>query len=816
MKRSLNITTLLCTAALASASAAELGSKLEPMFDQHCYDCHDADAKKGGLDLAALKWKPDDVENLQQWTKVFDKVERGEMPPKKKERPPAAVSSTFLKTLHDELHTFSRHKQESEGRVVYRRLNRTEYVNTINDLLGIDTPLRDMLPEDGTAGGFDNIGAALNLSAVHLERYLQAADLALKEATITTPKPETKKIRTDYNETWHDWNAPGFQNSQWTHSPEGLLAIRWNGGNGPHGELGAWSPPVPDARYRFRIRARAMIDKEGPNANANDKKRPDRHIVLKVALADWPRTGLTFGNTYFEMSPTEFREFEYGAHVPQGKTLWLSPYRAVPETPEERAMVSGICAVVEWVEIEGPLHEQWPPRGHQLLYGDLPLQPANPKAPTKDLHVVSSQPEADARRLLSAFLPRVFRRPVSEEEVNERLELVKEQMQKGRRFDEALRAAYKMALCSPKFLFLQEKVGVLDDHALASRLSYGLWSTAPDDELTNLATQKKLHEPATLRAQTERMLASPKAMHFTQNFLGSWLNLRDIEFTQPDTKLYPEFEQYLQQSMVGETERFFEEMLTRNLSVRNIMHSDFAMLNERLAEHYGIAGVKGEEIRKVSLAPGSRRGGFITQGAVLKVSANGTSTSPVVRGAYVLDRILGTPPDPPPKNVPAIEPDIRGATTIREQLDKHRNQQACAACHAKLDPPGFALENFDVTGRWRTSYRAIPDSAKDKVVNVPGTDVRFYTQGRPVDPSFTMADGRPFKDVDEFKQLILAQPGQLARCVTEKLITHFTGAQMQFADREVVEAIVQRAASNDYGLRTLVHEVIQSRVFTHK
>jgi mono/diheme cytochrome c family protein len=815
MKSALNITTLLCTVALASASAAELGGKLESMFDQHCYDCHDADSKKGGLDLTELKWKPDDAENLQQWTKVFDKVQSGEMPPKKKERPPAEVSSNFLKTLHDELHTFSRHKQESEGRVVYRRLNRTEYVNTVHDLLGIDTPLRDLLPEDGTAGGFDNIGAALNLSAVHLERYLQAADLALKEATVTTPKPETKKIRTDYNETWHDWNHP-FQNIHWTHSPEGLLAIRWNGGNGPHGELGAWSPPVPDARYRFRIRARAMIDKEGPNANANDKKRPDRHIMLKVALADWPRTGLTFGNTYFEMSPTEFREFEYEARVPQGKTLWVSPYRTVPETPDERAMVGGICAVVEWVEIEGPLLEQWPPRGHQLLYGNLPLQPANAKVATKDLRVVSSQPEDDARRLLSAFLPKVFRRPVTDEEVTEHLALVKEQMQKGRRFDEALRAAYKMALCSPKFLFLQEKAGPLDDHALASRLSYGLWSTAPDDELTALAAQKKLHEPATLRAQTERMLASPKAKHFTQNFLGSWLNLRDIDFTQPDTKLYPEFEQYLQQSMVSETERFFDELLSRNLSVRNIVHSDFAMLNERLAEHYGIAGVKGEQIRKVSLTPGSRRGGFITQGAVLKVSANGTSTSPVVRGAYVLDRILGTPPDPPPKNVAAIEPDIRGATTIREQLDKHRNQQACAGCHAKLDPPGFALENFDVTGRWRTNYRAIPDSAKDKVVNVPGTDVRFYTQGRPVDPSFIMADGRPFKDVDEFKQLTLAHPEQLAHCVTEKIITHFTGAQLQFADREVVEAIVHRTASSDHGLRTLVHEVIQSRVFTHK
>jgi hypothetical protein len=816
MNSPIHITTLLCMVALASASASELTGKLEPMFDQHCYDCHDADAKKGGLDLTELKWKPDDAENLQQWTKVFDKVEQAEMPPRKKARPPAEMSGTFLKTLHDALHAFSARQQESEGRVVYRRLNRTEYVNTIHDLLGIDTPLRDLLPEDGTAGGFDKIGEALNLSAVHLERYLQAADLALKEATVTTPKVETKTIRTDYTETWRDWMAPGFQSSQWTHSPEGFLAIRWGGGNGPHGALGAWSPPVPDARYRFRIRARAMIDKEGPNANANDKKRPDRHIMLKVARAVWPYNGLTFDNTYVEMSPTEYREFEYEARVPQGQTLWLSPYRVVPETQEERAMVGGICAVVEWVEIKGPLYEQWPPRGHQLLYGDLPLQPANPKVPTRDLRVVASQPEADARRLLAVFLPKVFRRPVREDEINEHLALVKEQMAKGRRFDEALRAAYKMALCSPTFLFLQEKVGPLDDHALASRLSYGLWSSPPDDELTALAAQKKLHEPAALRAQTERMLASPRAKRFTQNFLGSWLNLRDIDFTQPDTKLYPEFEQYLQQSMVEETERFFDELLARNMSTRNIVHSDFAMLNERLAEHYGIPGVKGEHIRRVNLPPDSRRGGFITQGAVLKVSANGTSTSPVVRGTYVLDRILGTPPDPPPKSVPAIEPDIRGATTIRQQLDKHRNQPACASCHAILDPPGFALENFDVTGRWRTHYRAIPDSAKDKVVNLPGIDIRYYTQGLPVDASFAMADGRPFKDVDQFKQIVLSDPEQLARCVTEKLITHFTGAQIQFADREVIVAIVQRAASSDYGLRTLVHEVIQSRVFTHK
>ena len=268
--------------------------------------------------------------------------------------------------------------------------------------------------------------------------------------------------------------------------------------------------------------------------------------------------------------------------------------------------------------------------------------------------------------------------------------------------------------------------------------------------------------------------------------------------------------------MLRESEAFFEALLRDNLSVRNVVHSDFVMLNERLAEHYGIAGVKGDHIRHVALPADSHRGGFITQGAVLKVSANGTSTSPVVRGAYVLDRILGAPPAPPPKDVPALEPDIRGATTIREQLAKHRDQPTCAGCHAKLDPPGFALENFDVIGRWRTSYRAIPEKAKDAIVKIPGTDIRHYINGPAVDPSYTLADGRAFRDIDEFKQLLLAHPEQLARCVVEKLIAHLTGATPQFADREVVTEIVSRTRPGDFGLRDLLHEVIQSRLFLHK
>jgi hypothetical protein len=479
-------------------------------------------------------------------------------------------------------------------------------------------------------------------------------------------------------------------------------------------------------------------------------------------------------------------------------------------------MVGGICTVVEWVEIEGPIFEQWPPRGHQMLYGDLPLKPANPKFPQRDLHVVSEAPESDAKRLIANFLPHAFRRPVTEEEVLEYVALFQAQLQKGRPFDESLRAAYKMALCSSKFLFLHAAPGPLDDDALASRLSYGLWSSTPDAPLLAAAASKTLRNPDVLRQQTERMLASPKAERFTQHLLESWLNLRDIDFTQPDTKLYPEFEEYLQQSMLKETTAFFNELLQKDLPAQNIVHSEFAILNERLAEHYGIPGVTGAPFRLVTLPKDSPRGGFLTQGAVLKVSANGTTTSPVVRGAYVLERILGTPPDPPPKNVAALEPDIRGATTVREQLAKHRDQPACAGCHARLDPPGFALESFDVTGRWRSHYRIIPDSAREKVVNIPGSDIRLYAQGLPVDPSYQLEDGTAFANVTELKALLLQNPKQIAHCVVEKLATHLTGAPLQFADRQTVDQILHHTAPGGYGIRSLLHSVIQSRLFTEK
>jgi hypothetical protein len=307
------------------------------------------------------------------------------------------------------------------------------------------------------------------------------------------------------------------------------------------------------------------------------------------------------------------------------------------------------------------------------------------------------------------------------------------------------------------------------------------------------------------------MLASPKARAFAENFVGQWLDLRQIDFTLPDKKLYPEFDDILKAAMVGETHAFFAEMLRDDSKLSNIIHSDFLMLNRCIAEHYKIAGVTGDEFRRVPLPAGSHRGGVLTQASVLKVTANGTFTSPVLRGAWVMRRLLGEPPEPPPADIPTFEPDTRGATTIREQLAKHRSQATCASCHARIDPPGFALESFDVIGGWRECYRA--EKGESPPERFRGRRIWEYGLGTPVDASGELPDGRTFENIDDFKRLLREREDQVARNLTQKMLTYATGAGIQFADRDEVEAILARLKSKGGGLRSLVHEIVQSHAF---
>jgi hypothetical protein len=461
---------------------------------------------------------------------------------------------------------------------------------------------------------------------------------------------------------------------------------------------------------------------------------------------------------------------------------------------------------VQWVDVEGPLLDGWPPKSHQRLFGNLPSEPT---AADKSRHeVVSKAPAADAERVLRDFARRAFRRAVPDDELRPFLDRVKSKLAAGYTFEQAVRVGLKSILVSPEFLFLRERPGKLDDFALASRLSYFLWSSLPDEELLTLAEQKKLSAPETLRAQVERLLKDPRAAAFTKNFVGQWLSLRNIDATLPDPSLYPEFNDGLKESMLQEPFLFFDEVLKNNLSLAQFVSSDFSMLNAPLAELYGIPGLEGREFRKVTRPEGSHRGGVLTMAGILKVTANGTTTSPVLRGSWVLDRILGTPPPKPNVDVEAVEPDIRGATTIREQLAKHRSRPECASCHAKIDPPGFALESFDVIGGWRQNYRSV---GKGEAISG-----RRYKKGPAVDAGDVMSDGRKFQSIDEFKELLLQDKAQLARALTDKLLTYATGGAPVSADKAEIESIVKAVRSKEYGFRALIHEVVQSRLFQSK
>ncbi len=504
-----------------------------------------------------------------------------------------------------------------------------------------------------------------------------------------------------------------------------------------------------------------------------------------------------------------------------------------------------------WMEIEGPLQDASNGAGYKALFGDLPLKRVTeaepgvkvpgaipqlespfaagagrgrggrgrgPAVPDPKFEVVSTNAEQDAERLLRSFLQRALRSPVDEDRVQRYLGLFKSQYASGVGFADAMVTAYTGVLASPGFVFVQENPGRLDDHALATRLALFLWNSEPDPALRAKAAQGQLRRPEVLREETERLLSDPKSKRFVDAFVDYWLDLRKMEDTTPSVTLYNDYylDDMLMDAVQDETRMFVRELVAKNLPVRNVIDSNFTFLNEHLALHYGIPGVEGVAMRKVNLPPDSVRGGLITQASILKITANGTTTSPVLRGVWITERIMGFPIPPPPAAVPAVEPDTRGATTIREQIQKHSADESCAGCHRKLDAPGFALESFDVMGGWRDRYRGVAaEVAPELGFGRNGHPFAFH-HALPVDPSGRLVDGRPFKEVREFKKLILKDEAQIARNLARQLTVFSTGAPVRFSDREPIEEIVRSTKAQDYGLRGIIHGIVQSDLFRNK
>jgi hypothetical protein len=638
---------------------------------------------------------------------------------------------------------------------------------------------------------------------LHMEQYLEAADAAISAAIELRRPPVSVNKRLLYqDEESIQADLEKKERKSFRVLPDAVVIFSDNTPT----VLRKW---VVRDRGRYRIRV-----------SASAYQAAGRPAWLKLYATNFKVQRLL---GYFDLPADSPREMEVIANLEAGELLNLSPFdtnydeqgRGVYQVGAEGFTGRGVA--VRWVEVEGPLFDHWPPPSVGRLFGDLPVKPVKPAGSNRQspaFAIAPDEPRSAAETVLREFASRAFRRPVTPAEVGRYVKLAQRGLDDGLDFTDALRVAFRAILTSPRFLFLEETPGTLDDWALASRLSYFLWSAPPDDELRQLAAAGTLRQPATLRGQVERLLASPRSRAFVENFVGQWLELRQIDFTLPDKKMYPEFDDILKAAMVAETHEFFALLLRDDGKLNNFIHSDFLMLNRCIAEHYNIGGISGEEFRRVPLPAGCHRGGVLTQASVLKVTANGTVSSPVLRGAWVMKRLLGEPPPPPPADIPAFEPDTRGATTIREQLAKHRTQMVCASCHSQMDPPGFALENFDVIGGWREGYRA--EKGEVSRVKFRGRSIYEYKLGPPVDASGELADGRRFANIDNFKRLLMEREDQVARNLTQDLLTYATGAGIQFADREVVDEILSRLDSREGGLRTLVHEVVQSPTFRNK
>ncbi len=795
---------LLFVASLIYASGIAAADELTPFLKAHCFDCHSGDTTEAGLNLETLSTNLQQPELFAKWERVFDRIAAAEMPPSSATQPAPEHQTEFQAALGKQL---SAAHAASKGTVL-RRLNRSEYENTLNDIFGTELNLASMLPEDGRSHEFDNVGSSLGVSMVHLQLYMDAVGKAFETAIAkTAEEPPSQQIVATYKGSRE---AEQFVGKTWKELPDGAI-VRFSGGGYPSGMMRGTSI---EQRGRYKVRVTGY---------AYQSQTPITFFVGGTSFApgsDKPIYG------FFSFEPDKPGAIEFEAVIDQRFMIQIEPYGINDPDRYKRQGVDdyrGPGLAILNVTMDGPLSQQFPSKGHRLVFDGIDRQVIPPRNPNDAKNswykpvfdVVSENESADARQSLLRVATAAFRRPVQHDDVSRYVTLFEQERSDGATFEDSLRTAVTAVFCSPRFLYLQEQPGRLDDFQLAARLSYFLTRTCPDERLFALATANQLaSDQQTLHEQTERLLNDVRFERCIANLCDSWLDLRELEFTTPDSKLFPEFDDYLRYSMPEETRAYVMELFRSNLPVDQLVKSDFAMLNSRLAELYDLPAVPGAEIRKVSLPAENVRGGLLTQASILKVTANGTNTSPVKRGAWVMERILGEVPQPPPPGIPGVEPDIRGAATLRELLEKHRNVDSCNACHRKIDPPGFALESFNPIGGFRERYRSIGSGDKvDRLIE--GRKVQ-YKLGLNVDCSGQLPDGRSFANYAEFRDRLAAQPSVLAKTVVTKLLTFATGREPGFSDRTEIDQIVEASAADGYGMRNLLHLVVQSEIFRTK
>jgi hypothetical protein len=746
------VAAVLCAfAGSVSAAASDFKGTAVSFMKKHCYECHGEKTKKADLDLSRFKDEASLLKEHKLWKGVLHQVNTGEMPPKKKPQPTPSELTAFNAAIENSFALAEKNAKPDPGRVTLRRLNRTEYNNTVRDLVNVDFNPAEDFPADDIGHGFDNIGDVLSLSPVHLERYLAAAEgIAVRAIVLDPPKPPTRTTSSIFLQ-------PGGYGSENSTRPV------------TRGTLLTQQRLTMAGEYIFRVRAGVTNTPDGE--------------PIKMALLVNDEERKTFTVT---ASNKKWESLEVTLTLPVGEHNFSIKYLNPITSGETNRML-----FVQQFQVLGPADTR--PEFQQRLAARL----------------VNTPDDRKLREFTQSFLTRAFRRPPAPAELDRYLTVAQDAATQAKgRWEAGVQQLLKVVLCSPKFLFRVELNALprypgahpIDEYQLASRLSYFLWSTMPDDELLVLAAKNQL-TPA-LENQVRRMLKDPKAEALTKNFALQWLQLERLKTFAPDNKLFPGFDERLRRAMLRETELFFGEIVREDRSVLDLIDADFTYVNETLARHYGLnsggsqagkgrgfSGRGDSTFTRVTLT-GKERGGLLTHASILTVTSNPTRTSPVKRGKWVLEQILGTPPPPPPPNVPELETQKQLTGTLRQRMEQHRENPACAGCHRQMDALGFAFENFDAIGRFRAK-----------------------TDEGPIDPSGTLPDGKSFQGPAELKAILKGKQELVVRNLAEKLLTYGVGRGLEFYDNRALNQICAQTAKADHKFSALITAIVKSDPF---
>lgn len=821
---------------LSASDRVEFERTVVPFIERYCAECHTGDSPEGsfGMETSKLPASLTDLSVRKRWAEVVNVLNSHQMPPEKSPQPKTEEVAAVVDWITSQ--AVAAELVQRERTVVLRRLNRNDYRNTIRDLLNIDFDTSGF-PEDPAAGGFDNNGSALSMSPMQIELYLNAAQQILDRALVEGEQPKSIRWRFDpkvgpadrVRMRIDERNNPLVNGNN--NQEEGDWVVVHH--NSWDKSVGARDFRIPIAgTYIIRIKAAGRRpnrdtvtasaaaflkhrqdeqDKENPKGRKYTQEQYDRdlehfktdrmydygppRIKLIQQLGSQPRTVAEFDA---DGSPDDPKIHEFPVRfTTETAGISLEYAYAIPSVLENFWMQSNDKfarpeLLIDWFEIEGPVFDAWPPSSHKAVFGE-----AAEKVADEDKY---------ARDVLSQFMRRAWRRPIQKDELEIALDQFKA-ARKDRSLVEAMKIPLTSILTSPNFLYLVEPTAGLaserlNDHQLAARLSYFLWSSMPDEELAKLADSGQLQKRDVRLQQVDRMLSDPRADNFVKNFAGQWLGLRLVGANPPAPDLYPQYDRHLETSIVAESEAYFREFLQHDLDARQMIRSDFVTINERLARFYGIPDVHGDDFRRVPVPPGVHRGGIVTQASILTVTSNGTRTSPVKRGTWILKTLLATDPGLPVANAGEIAPKVPGIdkATVRQRLEIHRELPQCARCHSKIDPLGFALENFNAAGEWRNQEGF-------------GYKGRVQRDDPVVNASSRMPDGTEINGVEGLQAAMMAQEDLFLRAIATKMMTYALGREPGLADLPSLQDSVHVMKSKGYTIRSLIHHIVASPQF---